>query len=211
MRKLLIAGTAALFVTAVITGTAEAGVPKRCTLSNAPILCKIKYHRSETRRLQREMGDKVYPTAMRELENDSLAFRLWVLALWKHRHEQALAKWRRFFASWEAQERNVYRAIRASANFWHVSYGWLVSCAQSEGIIGGVILYQPNSSGAAGAFQFLRSTWERMEPAAWSAARARGTTIPARYRYWTSNVSQSWTAGWAFRNGLSHEWFGAGC
>lgn len=193
------------------TSEAGASTPKRCSLSNAPILCKIKYHRSETRRLQREMGEKVYPSAQRELENDSLAFRLWVLALWKERHEKALARWKRLFASWEAQERNVYRAIRASASFWHVSYGWLVSCAESEGIIGGVILYQPNYAGAAGAFQFLHSTWLRMEPAAWRAARARGTTIPARYRYWTSNVSQSWTAGWAFRNGLSHEWFGAGC
>jgi hypothetical protein len=157
------------------------------------------------------MGVKVSLSAQRELQNDSLAFRLWVLALWKDRHEQALRKWRRFFASWEAQERNVYRAIRASSNFWNVSYGWLVSCAQSEGIIGGVILYSPNYAGAAGAFQFLHSTWQRMEPAAYRAARARGTVIPARYRYWTSNVSQAWTAGWAFRNGLSHEWFGAGC
>jgi hypothetical protein len=190
---------------------ADAAVPKRCSLSVAPILCKIKYHRSETRRLQREMGVKVSFTKHRELQVEGLAFRLWVLALWKERHEKALARWKRFFAGWAAQERNVYRAIRASSNFWGVSYGWLVSCAQSEGIIGGVILYEPNYAGAAGSFQFLFSTWARMEPAAYRAARSRGTIIPARYRYWTSNVSQSWTAGWAFKSGLSHEWFGAGC
>jgi hypothetical protein len=190
---------------------ADAAVPKRCALSNAPILCKINHYRSETRRLQREMGVTVSPTKHRELQTDELGFRLWVLALWKNRYEKALARWKRDFASWAAQEAHVYRAIRASANFWHVSYGWLVSCAESEGIIGGQILYSPNWAGAAGPFQFLSGTFYSYAPSAFRAAARRGVHIPHQYLTWGSNVGQSWTAGYMFSRGLSYHWYGAGC
>jgi hypothetical protein len=63
------------------------------------------------------------------------------------------------------------------------------------------------SAGEHGWWQYLPGTFEWMSN---SAFQVRGHP-PRVYRHRDSLLGQAWTTAWAFSEGYSYHWYGAGC
>jgi hypothetical protein len=168
----------------------------------APLVHDIRWFRAEANDLRVAMAQRPWPTRRYEVRFPEM--RPWLVELWRGRWKGALTEWRRYYGSWEAQERNWHLALSRAAARFGVSYGWLHSCNHSEG--GHGFVWNNQGSGAFGPMQFMEGTFYGFVGRAQDAAG-----FPDDYARWDSYVGQAYTAAYMFASGGSSHWTGSGC
>jgi hypothetical protein len=113
-----------------------------------------------------------------------------------------------------AESRCVPTSYLAAARYVQAAfpgtYGWLFTCAGSEGGFRGFIMNR-QGSGAGGWLQFMRGTFYAFVDEAIAVARARGLYVPSSARSWYSPLGQALTGAYMRSRGLSYHWAGSGC
>lgn len=157
----------------------------------------------------------------RELAATTVAYRAWVVKLWRHR----LGKCERLLQHTLPVTHDWQTAVHVTQRVYPGSSWWLLSCSASEGGSGPFVFHSPHREASlyevvheivintpGGWMQYFHSTFVTDFNAAVQDLHARGVRVPPSAFSWYSPLGQAIAGGWAY----SHDrppgkWTGAGC